>query len=235
VKNINFQIIVPFFNDFENFKLFVHKINELEIDEKVFFLLDNGSEKNEMIEYSNNSSNKASWEVIKIEKNLGFGGGVIYGSKYVTKEFIGWMPGNMKLNPKDVFELFLQNSLKNPNQLLKGTRINRPFLDSFKTLIFGLIATLYFRINLLDAGGTPNLVHRSFFDIKSEMPTDVSFDVFAYYYFRKLGKVIRPAISYKTRVHGNSKWQKGLKSEVAMTLNILGRKKTWDKIIRERK
>ena len=76
------------------------------------------------------------------------------------------MPGNMKLNPKDVFELFLQNSLKNPNQLLKGTRINRPFLDSFKTLIFGLIATLYFRINLLDAGGTPNLVHRSFLILK---------------------------------------------------------------------
>ena len=74
-------------------------------------MLDNGSEKNDMIEYSNKSS-KCFLEVIKIEKNLGFGGGVVYGSKYVTKEFIGWMPGNMKLNPKEVFELFLQNTLK---------------------------------------------------------------------------------------------------------------------------
>ena len=33
----NFQIIVPFYNDFENFLLFVNKIEELELKEKFFY------------------------------------------------------------------------------------------------------------------------------------------------------------------------------------------------------
>ena len=47
----NFQIIVPFYNDLKIFLLFVNKIEELELKEKVFLLIDNGSEDNRMTEY----------------------------------------------------------------------------------------------------------------------------------------------------------------------------------------
>jgi hypothetical protein len=186
-----------------------------------------------MFEYfQKNNTLKKSCELIRIEDNRGFGGGVAYASDFVSKDYVGWMPGNMKVNPTHVYELFIKQNLTNQNTLIKGRRVNRPTLDSIKTFIFGIVASIYFRTNLLDAGGTPNLVGKSFFDHKQLMPEDVSFDVYAYYYFRKLGNVVRPKISYKKRVHGKSKWQNGFTSELKMIINILARKKTWDKIIK---
>jgi len=229
----DFQIIAPFYNDFDNFKLFVEKVETLNLHEKTFLLVDNGSTDNQMIEYFQKNNTLVSCELIRIEVNQGFGGGVAYASDFVSKDYVGWMPGNMKVNPAHVYELFIRQNLTSQNTLIKGKRVNRPKLDSIKTFIFGIVASIYFRTNLFDAGGTPNLVGKSFFDHKQLMPEDVSFDVYAYYYFRKLGHVVRPKISYTKRVHGKSKWQNGFSSELKMIINILGRKKTWDKIIKK--
>ena len=178
-----------------------------------------------MTEYFKSKSNILSWEVIRIDKNQGFGGGVIHASEFINKDFIGWMPGNMKLNPKEVYELFIEQNIADSNTLIKGKRINRPILDSFKTYIFGIFASIYFRTNLMDAGGTPNMVNSKFFNYKHLLAEDVSFDIYVYYFFRKLGKVLRPKISYTTRVHGKSKWQKGFISEIKMTINIFKKEK----------
>ena len=73
MKKINFQIIAPFYNDFENFKLFVEKIETLNLHEKVFLLVDNGSTDNQMIEYFQKNNTLKSCELIRIENNRGFG------------------------------------------------------------------------------------------------------------------------------------------------------------------
>ena len=113
---MNFQIIAPFYNDFENFKLFVEKIETLNLDEKVFLLVDNGSTDNQMFEYfKKNNALKKSCELIRIEDNRGFGGGVAYASDFVSKDYVGWMPGNMKVNPTHVYELFIKQNLTNQN------------------------------------------------------------------------------------------------------------------------
>lgn len=229
--NKDFQIIVPFYNDYKNFIKFIEIINQLETDKKIFILLDNGSDNDQMLNYQNeNFSNSQCWEIVKSEKNLGFGGGVKFCSKQVDSEFVGWMPGNMKLDPLDVFNLFNENKSNDKDFLLKAYRSDRPFLDHIKTLIFGVTATLLTRYNMFDAGGTPCLTSKKLFNKLNNMPNDFTFDIFVLYFFRFNNlKVIRPKIKYTTRMHGKSHWQDGLLSELNFAFSTLSSLKTWKK------
>jgi len=191
--------------------------------------LDNGSQDKFMEDcYSEREKLPQQWKVVRSENNLGYGGGVIFASKYVEKDFIAWMPGNMKINPIDAYDFVKNINLDKKNVYIKAQRTNRPFIDSLKTKIFGLAASLYFNIYIYDAGGTPNVVHKDFFKLSEFMPIDFSFDVFVYYYFKVNNLVInRPKIRYTKRLYGNSHWQKGLISELKLFFNILSYKKEW--------
>jgi hypothetical protein len=229
INKNNFQIIVPFYNDIDNFKKFVDIIEDSPVPKNTFIFLDNGSIDTYMEDYySKKETLPEQWKVVRSEKNLGYGGGVIFASKYVETDFIAWMPGNMKINPIDAYDFVKNINLENKNTYIKAKRINRPIIDSLKTKIFGITASIYFNIYIYDAGGTPNIVHKDFFKLSAGMPTDFSFDVFVYYYFKVNNLVIdRPKIRYTKRLYGKSHWQKGLISELKLFFNILSYKKEW--------
>jgi len=233
ISKNNFQIVVPFYNDTDNFKQFVEIIEHSHVPRNTFLLLDNGSENTFMEEYySKKNILSEKWKVIRSQNNLGYGGGIIYASKYIEKDFIAWMPGNMKINPIDAYDLVTNVSLDKKDIYIKARRTNRPFSDSLKTNLFGIAASIYFNTYIYDAGGTPNVVHKDFFRLSEYMPNDFSFDVFVYYFYRINNlKVIRPKIRYTRRYSGQSHWQKGLNSEIKLTLSIFNKKKEWKEII----
>ena len=180
---------------------------------------------------SNEVKSSDKWKLVRSNKNLGYGGGIIFASRFVDKEFVGWMPGNMKIDPIDAFHLANKICFENKYTYIKARRINRPFFDSLKTKIFGIFASLHFNVHIYDAGGTPNIVHKDFFKLSEFMPNDFSFDVFVYYYFTVNSLFIeRPKIKYTKRLFGKSHWQKGLLSEINLFLTILNYKKEWKKI-----
>ena len=202
------EVIVPFFNDFENFLKFNEIIDSINTEGINFLFLDNGSyEKN--IENYISEKNYDNRKLISSDKNLGYGGGIIYAQNYVESDYIAWMPGNLKINPKDSITFFMNSqSLLSENTLIKARRINRQTLDFIKTNLFGILSTIYFKSNLNDAGGTPSIVHKSFFNNCDDYPTDFSFDVFVYYFYRKnRKKIVRPKIKYTKRFAGSSHWQ----------------------------
>ena len=173
-----------------------------------------------------NPSNK--WKVVRSTNNLGYGGGIVFASGFVEKEFVVWMPGNMKIDPLDAFNFANSLDLNSHNTYIKAKRVGRPLIDSLKTKLFGIISSIYFNTYIYDAGGTPNIVHKSFFKLHELMPNDFSFDVFVYYYYKLNNlEIIRPKINYTTRLHGTSHWQKGLMSEVRLLISIFKYKKEW--------
>ena len=227
MKTNNFQIVVPFYNDEDSFDSFIEILKKIEADDNTFILLDNGSstDKIEAIAQKGKGNN---WKFIRTEQNLGFGGGIKYAAKFVEKDYVAWMPGNLKLNPSEVYKVLSEQNLNEKYLYIKCRRTNRPKIDHLKTRIFGIIASIYFGKKIFDAGGTPNLIHKDFFSIEKDFPKDFSFDVFVYYYcLLNSFRIIRPTIDYKTRVHGKSHWQKGFLSEVKLTFDILKYKKKW--------
>jgi hypothetical protein len=230
ISKNNFQIVVPFYNDTDNFKQFVELIEHSHVPKDTFLLLDNGSENKFMEEYySKKNISSEKWKVIRSQNNLGYGGGIIFASKYTEKDFIAWMPGNMKINPIDAYDFVTNLTLDKKDIYIKARRTNRPFFDSLKTKIFGMAASMYFNTYIYDAGGTPNVVHKDFFKLSKCMPNDFSFDVFVYYFFKVNNlEIKRPKIKYTTRLYGNSHWQKGLISELKLFFSILSYKKEWE-------
>lgn len=221
----------------ENFKAFIEELSNLNIKEPCFLLLDNGSDTSKMEEIAVSfcSKNK-SWELIRSEKNLGFGGGVLFASKHIVEDYICWMPGNMKIKPSDVYDLITKENFRNINLLVKAKRVNRPLLDLLKTKIFGILSSFHFKKYLYDLGGTPNIISKKLLLQLSNPPKDFSFDAFIYY-FAKLNNfnIQRPKISYTRRLHGVSHWQKGISSEISLTIKILKSKNHWKEIALEHK
>ena len=227
MKTNNFQIVVPFYNDEDSFDSFIEILKKIEAHDNTFILLDNGSSTDKIEEIAQKKKGN-NWKFIRTEQNLGFGGGIKYAAKFVEKDYVAWMPGNLKLNPAEVYKVLLEQNLNEKYLYIKCKRTNRPKIDHLKTRIFGIIASIYFGKKIFDAGGTPNLIHKDFFSIEKDFPKDFSFDVFVYYYcLLNSFRIIRPTIDYKTRVHGKSHWQKGFLSEVKLTFDILKYKKKW--------
>jgi hypothetical protein len=120
INKNNFQIIVPFYNDIDNFKKFVDIIEDSPVPKNTFIFLDNGSIDTYMEDYySKKETLPEQWKVVRSEKNLGYGGGVIFASKYVETDFIAWMPGNMKINPIDAYDFVKNINLENKNTYIK--------------------------------------------------------------------------------------------------------------------
>ena len=227
MKTNNFQIVVPFYNDEESFDTFIEILSKIEVNDNIFILLDNGSGTDKIRSIAQKKSGN-NWKFIRTEQNLGFGGGIKYAAKFVEKDYVAWMPGNLKLNPAEVYKVLSEQNLNEKYLYIKCRRTNRPKIDYLKTRIFGIIASIYFGKWIFDAGGTPNLIHKDFFSIEKDFPKDFSFDVFVYYYcLLNNFRIVRPTINYKTRVHGESHWQKGFLSEVKLTIDILNYKKKW--------
>jgi len=198
-------------------------------------LLDNGSDiplfKHQLI---NTFDRENCWDLIRTEKNLGFGGGVIYATQKIDEDYVCWMPGNMKVKPSDVVELIKSDQYKKINTLIKAKRINRPIVDLLKTKIFSIIASIKFQKLMFDIGGTPNIINKKLLLGIKKYPKDFSFDAFMYY-FALLNKltIIRPKISYTKRLHGKSHWQRGFQTEIALTKKILKSKSSWKNIALE--
>ena len=224
---------IPIYKDLDNLRLIIAEIArnpELKID---FYILDNGSNDIKLNDYLNSIklSNVFSF---KHEVNLGFGGGIKHLLNIIPNDFIGWMPGNGKVNPSN---LKIIDELYNHSNYLfsfKANRSDRSWLAKQKTFASGLLISAFFRRNLLDSGGTPTIVPKHFKNYLLNGPDDFSFEAFSLYIIRRMKlDLFRANIPYGKRRFGNSHWQIGLMSELKLLLTILKQKGKWNKILRD--
>ena len=97
---------------------------------------------------------------------------------------------------------------------VKGNRKGRPLFDVFFTMGMSLFETCYLHKKLYDINAQPNIFPKIFFDEWEEPPHDFSLDLYALYMAGKKGlKVVRFPVLFPERIHGQSKWNTGLKAK----------------------
>jgi hypothetical protein len=216
-------IIIPIYNDFESLVVLSEWIRESSRFDKEFLIVNNGSTdkrihallEEQEIPYMSSSI------------NLGFGGAILFAADKVATDWIAWMPGNLKVDPRDLLN-FLGNFHFNRNTFVKAKRVNRGRTANIKTYIAGVIQSVILLRNMLDTGGTPTLCQRSFLLSLSDPPKDVVFESFMLYAARHRGlKIVRPKFSYGQRVFGQSHWQRGFKSELTLMIKIIDNCMDW--------
>ena len=218
-------MVVPIYDDFESLEILIKWIEQTPDELISFLIVDNGSTDQRVSKLL--SIPGQNWRGVRSHTNLGFGGGILYGIEQAQTEYIGWMPGNLKIDPRDI-PIFIKSIAFAESKIVKARRTSRSSGAYCKTLLLGIAQTIFLRRLMFDAGGTPTICSKKFIMSLPSPPLDYAFESFVLYKARdaKL-KVIRPKIKYTARRFGSSHWQKGLSSEIKLFFHIVERSKTW--------
>lgn len=208
------EVVVPCYNEYENLPLLVEHFEKVVPGEAIRVLfVDNGSTDGSLDLLKKLCAGKSFARVLRVEKNQGYGFGIIQGLKAADAMFVGWTHADLQTDPADIVRAWhiLRERNYNPRIYVKGLRKKRPLLDSFFTWGMGVFETIYLRAPLWDINGQPNIFSKEFFLSWENPPHDFALDLFALYTAKKNGfEIVRFPVVFPERVHGESKWNTGL-------------------------
>ena len=184
---MDLSIIIPCYNESNSIPFLIDKCRESLIDNYniEFIFVDNGSNDSshdilhKLLSKPQNSFGK----LVRIEKNIGYGNGIIQGLNNADGEIYSWTHADLQTDPKDVINAYLkfkENLLKN-NSFVKGVRVNRNVFDSLFTFGMSVISTLMLKKRLFDVNAQPKMFNNMFYRQLSNPPLDFSLDLFFYY------------------------------------------------------
>jgi len=201
------SLIIPCFNESESIPELLASCNKAFYGKDIeVIIVDNGSTDNTHEVVSKLLSKYKFVNLVRVQKNIGYGHGIIQGLNKSTGEIIGWTHADLQTNPADVLqgmEFFNHNNYF----FVKGRRYGRPKLDVLFTIGMSLFETLLMKNLMWDINAQPTLFHRSFFDSWENPPNDFSLDLFAYFLAKKKCLTIkRFPVLFSERVYGVSHW-----------------------------
>lgn len=183
---MDISIILPCFNENKNLEKIINSI--IFIKEKYstinlnFILVENGSTDNSKITleyFYQKYQNKFS--VLFLEKNLGYGGGIMSGVLNSKTEIICWTHADLQFDLNDIVELVITNyeNLINNNVIIKGKRKGRIFIDKFFTNMMSYTASLfYLKKYVSDINAQPKIFHKKLVSKLIDYPNDFLLDLF---------------------------------------------------------
>jgi len=221
-------MVIPTYNDSKSLRLLIEMINQTPSDKLRFLLVDNGSTDLEVPRLLEKVGHN--WATLRTSENLGFGGGILYGIHHADTEFVGWMPGNLKIDPRDL-PSFIEKIEFNQNMVVKAQRVGRKTEARVKTYLLGVVQSTLLRVRMFDAGGTPTIINKRFVKTLESGPRDYVFESYVLFVATTMGmEIVRPPIYYGSRLFGSSHWQKGLRSEIKLFTKVLMESRSWKKM-----
>ena len=205
---MKFSLVIPCYNEAANLPLLLERCKELAVRPDVeVVLVDNGSTDSTTEVLENLLTKYPGCRSIRVEKNQGYGFGIVSGLKAAKGEILGWTHADMQTDPQDA--LFgLEIFEKQGNEIfVKGRRYGRPLMDVVFTVGMSIFETVLLTRPMWDINAQPTMFSRNFFESWTDPPDDFSLDLYAYYQAQRCGlKVYRFPVRFGERAHGVSHW-----------------------------
>jgi glycosyltransferase involved in cell wall biosynthesis len=222
------SVVVPCYNEGPNLKTVAERFGALIHDDSVqVVLVDNGStDESPQIfkDFLSDRSRFPFFKTIRVEKNQGYGYGVLAGLNASDGDIVGWTHADLQTDPADVLRaanVFLQ-SPEPPRILVKGRRRKRPLADRVFSWGMQLLASALLKTWLSEINAQPKLFPRQLFLSWQDPPHDFSLDLYALVMAKYLGyKVQSIDVDFPPRQHGVSRWAYSLKGRFKMVLRTL--------------
>jgi glycosyltransferase involved in cell wall biosynthesis len=202
------SLVIPAYNEAENLPVLLSRIKEItnsNPDIEVM-VVDNGSTDKTTEILSNSSVDIKS---VRIEKNIGYGNGILIGLSYATGDVLAWTHADLQTDLDDVlkaYNTYKQN--KNDRIFIKGRRKNRSFVENVFTVGMQFVSFIFLGKWLSDINAQPKLFPRDFYNfyLAHGAPLDFSLDLYALYIARANNyKVITVPVYFKKRIAGEAK------------------------------
>ncbi len=205
---MRFSLVIPCYNEAENLPLLLEACKALADKPLVeVILVDNGSTDDTQTVLKKLLPQYKGCRSIHVEKNQGYGFGIVSGLKAAKGEILGWTHADMQTHPQDALRGLDLFEKYGDDIFVKGKRYGRPFMDVFFTIGMSLFETLLLARPMWDINAQPTMFPRRFFDAWTTVPDDFSLDLYAYYQAQISGlKVKRFPVKFGERAHGVSHW-----------------------------
>lgn len=220
---MKYSIVIPCYNEETNISELVNRFLEIQVRYDIeLVLVDNGSADGTRKEIDFFADKHSFITPCYVEVNQGYGFGILSGLETASGECLGWMHADLQSDP-NVFCSMMDSAIhEKGNFLYKGSRKNRPVLDTIFTIGMSFFETMLLHKRLWDINAQPTMLNRDFYLMWKEPPHDFSLDLYVYY----LAKILKVKISrFKSvqhnRLHGKSTWNTGLKSRINMSKRVI--------------
>ena len=185
---MKFSLVIPCFNEEGTIKLILERTKYIfEMNNIELILVNNGSSDNTKYIIENLKKNYPHVKFINLDKNLGYGGGILEGLKHCEGEIIGWTHADLQTDPLDCIDAF--NKFKNVSNkyklFIKGNRKNRQLYDQFFTFGMSLFESILLGKLIYDINAQPTIFPRKYYKSWINPPTDFSLDLYSYYLAKK--------------------------------------------------
>jgi glycosyltransferase involved in cell wall biosynthesis len=202
------SLVIPCYNEAANLPLLLARCANVAIPGRIeVVLVDNGSTDDSPRVLAENLPRHPGCRSIRVERNQGYGYGILQGLKAAEGRILGWTHADMQTDPVDAKRGLEFFGDAGDDVFVKGRRHGRPASDVVFTLGMSLFETVLLRTPLNDINAQPTMFSRRFFESWVEPPHDFSLDLYAYYTARRAGLQIRRfPVRFGDRAHGVSHW-----------------------------
>jgi glycosyltransferase involved in cell wall biosynthesis len=224
---LKLSIIIPCYNEAGNIPLIVNRFTEIltPADDCEILLVNNGSTDNSLQIFDSELKriNDSRFRVVHVEKNKGYGFGILSGLNNAAGEALAWTHADMQTDPKDVFTAFkIYQQHNDLTVFVKGRRKSRAIVPQIFTWGMGVMASVALGETLEDIGAQPKLFSKQFYStyLKEKAPYDFSLDLFAQYNAKKHGKIVEFPVYFAKRLYGEAKGGGSLKTRIKVTRRV---------------
>jgi len=205
---MKFSLVIPCYNEAKNIPLLLERCRGVVVRPDVeVILVDNGSTDDTPEVLLNLLPGYPGCRSVRVEKNQGYGYGIVAGLKAAKGEILGWTHADMQTDPQDTLRGLALFEKYGNTIFVKGRRYGRPFMDIVFTIGMSIFETLLLSRPMWDINAQPNMFSRNFFDSWVTPPDDFSLDLYVYYQAQKKRlKVHRFPVRFGERAHGVSHW-----------------------------
>ncbi|WP_309692463.1 glycosyltransferase family 2 protein [Armatimonas sp.] len=225
--SLKLSIVLPCYNELGNLPRIYAVLSEiLQAQPGVEVLLvNNGSTDNSAMVFADlQKTHTFPIRVVTVEKNLGYGHGILTGVRAAQGKFIAWSHADMQTDPRDILAAYekLIQSADPERTVVKGRRKNRPLLDEFFTSGMAWLSSAALGQWLHDINAQPKLFPRSFLAVLDDAPTDFSLDLFFLYEAKKRGyTLLEQDVVFGKREHGEAKGGGTMKGKLKLIKRTL--------------
>lgn len=225
---MRYSIVVPCYNEEENVQRLVEAFARL--SEKYdgydveYLFVENGSEDGTRKKLEEAVNGRKQFHIIYIDKNKGYGYGLLQGFRAATGDYVGWLHADLQVRPVAVFKMihYLEQHADGKKYFIKAKRPHRSSIERVFTTGMTVFETLLFQTRLYDIGAVPVLFHRDLLKTFDKPPYDFSMDIYCYYQAKRNHYLERRcAVSYKNRENGQSAWNKGFFSRFLQSMRVI--------------
>ena len=204
---MKFSLVIPCYNESNSLPLLLDRCKEITSHVIDVILVDNGSTDDTSKILSRLLPLYPGIRSIKLEKNQGYGFGILAGLRASSGNIIGWTHADLQTDPKDILNGLILFEKYGDDIFVKGQRYGRPYMDVIFTVGMSVFETFLLARPMWDINAQPTMFSRRFFESWTNPPDDFSLDLYAYYQAQSYGlKVHRFPVRFGERVHGVSHW-----------------------------